>query len=77
MDRASANAILDKFAAAAKKRYPDSHGYAYLTGYYQSALISILERLLPNECMSELMTFESEAKRLEREAVEAVLKDEL
>jgi hypothetical protein len=76
MDHKSARAILDKFAEAARKRYPDS-GYAYLSGYYQSAIVGLLEQLKPNQCMSELMTFEREIKRLEREAVEAALKEEL
>jgi hypothetical protein len=77
MDRDSARAILDKFSEAARKRYPDSNGYAYLSGYYQSAIVELLEQLKPNQCMSELMTFEREAKRLERETVEAALKEQL
>lgn len=76
MDRNSARVILDKFSEAARKRYPES-SYAYLTGYYQSAIVGLLEQLKPNQCMSELMSFEREAKRLEREAVEAALKEEL
>jgi hypothetical protein len=73
MDRDSVRAILDKFSEAARQRYPDS-GYAYLSGYYQSAIVELLEQLKPNQCMSELMSFEREIKRLERETVEKALK---
>jgi len=76
MDRKSADAILEKFNDAAKACHGE-YGCAYLAGYYRSTILTLLEQLKPNEVMSQLMSFEKEARRLEREAVEAVLKEEL
>jgi hypothetical protein len=74
MDRKSADAILENFATAARQRHLD-YGYAYLTGYFQSAIVSLLERLPPHECMTELDSFLRETKRIEREAIVNSLKD--
>lgn len=74
MDRKSADAILEKFITAARQRHLD-YRYAYLAGYFQGAIVDLLEQLPPSDCMRELQKFEKETARIEREAIVNLLKD--
>jgi hypothetical protein len=71
MDRASAEAVMNKFCAAARKRYNSD---AYALGFCQSVLLNLLEELKPNVCMQQLMYFEKQTVELEKETVVDALK---
>lgn len=74
MDRKAAQIILKDFCEAVHKANPGS-GYAYLSGYFQSAYLELLEQISPHECMRELDNFLRETKRVEREAIVNTLKE--
>lgn len=75
MDPRVADAILEKFSKAALQCYPDT-GYAYIKGYFQSALLHVLEKLPPDQCMHELQLIDSHRHELERETVYTMLSAE-
>lgn len=76
MDRKLANKILTDFAEAARRAHESGSGYAYTSGYFQSTIMGLLEKLKPHDCMAELDHFVRETRRLQKETVVNTLKEE-